>query len=353
MKVIIHAGMHKTATSAVQTALKTHQALLEQAGFLISVHENRLLDKRTAPKTLNGFFEELKVKERQGYHTLITSSEVFSVFDQDRTKYLLNTLSKHTTKLILCFRHWTGFLPSRWRQNCHRRDTMPFGKFLGALLDDSDTRFEMRMDLVLQNLRAREFDEVGVVSYDNALKSKEGVVSCLLHAMEVPGHLISQIADQPGYINRSGQKIRADELRLLNGIWAEHLGLSQNAMYENMGRHRPVGRFFDLAPYWNRISKSDPDLKTALSKLIDDHKMTIRLKSDEFTEFANALEQESGLYLLNRIDGEMFHDIADSAVTCSDLEYSMVPKALKSDVIGAIQAVEENCEAKASGTQDR
>ncbi len=348
MKIIVHAGMHKTATTAVQAWLQGNRAQLEQAGILISVHGPRLLNGTSTPDARHQFSEDMKMKERQGYHTLITSSEIFSLFDQTRSGDLLSTLSGHKTKLILCFRHWTGFLPSRWQQNCYRRDTMAFGEFLNRMLYEGSARFGMRMDLVLRNLRAEDFDEVGVLSYDNALASSGGVTPCVLNAMGVPDHLICQLAEQPEYINRTSQKIRADEMRLLNGIWAKYLGLPQNEMFEKMGRHMPVEDFFDLARCWSQISGSFPELKTEVSHHLDHHMNSVVLKSSSFAGFAAALETACDPYLLNRSDGEMFHDIADTTVTCSDLEHSMLPKDLRSDIIDAILAAKERRTVTAS-----
>ena len=54
---------------------------------------------------------------------------------------------------VVSFRHWVDYLPSRYAQNCMRRDSQTFDEYLAAL-QSCEGHPDLRFDLVLDRMLA-------------------------------------------------------------------------------------------------------------------------------------------------------------------------------------------------------
>ena len=152
LRIIVHGGMHKTGTKSLQHLLAENRRRLADEGIYYppSPEVNHapyvsVKEKAWEPGICLRLLQEA---ERGRYDTVIMSCESVSTFSAEQFQKLHACFAGHHVKYVFCFRHWSGFFPSRWAQNA-RRDTQTFEAYTRAVTSPGSRHIDYRHDLVL------------------------------------------------------------------------------------------------------------------------------------------------------------------------------------------------------------
>jgi hypothetical protein len=243
-RVVIHGGMHKTGTTSVQLAFAQNRDKLTSYGIAYPGQSDQhgvqlnAMHPGWSPAALLQLVEE---GLSTGADLICLSGEVVSTLPDAHLRRLTECFVAHDLTYIFCFRHWRGFLPSRWAQNSRRRDSQSFEQYLQRVLisDHVDHRF----DLVLSRALRSGPCKVVALSYENAIAQEGDIVAAVLRAASVPDLLVAKM--RGGDWSHVTLDYASRELsRLVNGVIADRIGLPQDDMYYSVLQGRiPVGLF--------------------------------------------------------------------------------------------------------------
>ena len=186
--------MHKTATKSLQMLLAAQRALLRAHGvcypFTHLLHWP-LLGAQHPDWDPSSCRDALDEAAESGSETLVVSHETVSTLPQQHLHRLVGAFRGSDVTFVICMRPWADFLPSRWAQNCLRRDSQTFDAYLAALRA-TDGHPDLRFDLILDRMLATGA-AVRAVSYSNALMAPGGVIGAMLGAMDLPTPLVDAL----------------------------------------------------------------------------------------------------------------------------------------------------------------
>ena len=169
-RVVIHAGMHKTATKSLQMLLHAQRALLRAPGVCYPgtcFHHWSLLGATDPDWDPSSCRDALDEATESGAETLVVSHETVSTMSEEPLHRLVGAFRGSDVTFVICVRPWADFLPACWAQDCLRRDRQPFHAYLAALCA-ADGHPALRFDLILDRMLATGA-AVRAVSYSNAL----------------------------------------------------------------------------------------------------------------------------------------------------------------------------------------
>jgi hypothetical protein len=299
MRVIIHGGMFKTGTTSLQQSMYNNRISLERKGIVYPETESRqhsvllnVRDPRWSPEKLRNL---ALVSDSTKASVLFLSGESATTLSQSQFNRLTACFEGWPVEYIFCIRHWSTYLPSRWAQNCVRRDSQTFGEYLVHSLDPATEHIDTRFDLILSRAVASGAEKVHAVSWDLAMAKDNSSIPEVLRAAALDDSIIQQITSGSERLNVTSGLMNVELCRILNGIIANTLGLEQDELFLAYSEHRECGRFFDLI----RITRSLPpaihgDLALLLEKtgvkrvdLPDFHDLGVLLAEQHYSRFTN------------------------------------------------------------------
>ncbi len=149
MKTIyIHAGHYKTGTTAVQRLLANHRARLADGGVFYpdmpenfsklfgGVQHGPMLLFRTpgGVERRRAYWRGVTSAFASGpYHSMVVSGEALSGATREEWRLLLECFGGFETHIVLCLRHWNGFMRSRYQSNILCGDSQIFPGYLKNL----------------------------------------------------------------------------------------------------------------------------------------------------------------------------------------------------------------------------
>ncbi|MCB8839710.1 hypothetical protein [Aurantimonas sp. VKM B-3413] len=249
LEVFIHAGMHKTGTTSVQAALAAHRGALLDSGIWYPPGGPKQIAPLINPKRADWREDHTRSvlgMARQADATrVLLSLESVSTFTGQQFRRLTDCFSDCDLTYVFVFRHWSSYLPSRWKQYVGRRDSQTFAGYVNAALgsDHIDNRF----DLVLDRAAGSGRCSVKAISHDWAVRDEGGVLPAVLRAVEVDGVLQSSLLSGAGWLHRSAGGEDFEVARLLNGLLAHRMGLPQDDNFRSVAEGRPCDVFFDAS----------------------------------------------------------------------------------------------------------
>jgi hypothetical protein len=196
MIVFLHAGTHKTGTTAIQAFLWRHRELLAESGLYIPeagtvgvapevAHHNiawELAGHVTAPES--GGLETLlaELRERKPERACV-SSEVFStLFDKPlalvRLRRALESVGAEI-RPVLFFRPQAGYLEALYAEHVKHGQTDPFDVYLERVLADGSVEYNEATYGFEYDRMAGAFaqafgaENVTIAAYTNALRAEE------------------------------------------------------------------------------------------------------------------------------------------------------------------------------------
>jgi hypothetical protein len=285
--------------------------------------------------------EQVKMAEKDGLHSLIFSAEMISTFNSDQLKCLINTFYTNTIILVTCFRHWIGFLPSKWAQYCARRDAQSFRAYLDSLIDRQDKHIDARFDLIIKSMISVNPDDIRLISYDNAVRD-ESLMSTILSAFDLPPNFVNKsVVSSKRYNVRVNTEV-VELVRLFNGVYSIGNGLRLNELFDAVYDAIPVTKFYDFAPRILSILKERKKLEKKLLAMTKNARSCILLSESDrhIAEWKKMTEDVAGDYLYNPKRSMLFCDVADRSFAYSELEATDLPVSIQAEIATAL-SVEE------------
>lgn len=231
--MLLHIGVHKTGTTAVQTSLANARDILDQwsvryPGRLMAHREvassvmGRPLGWRTdgAKPPKPGLWDRT-VAEARGYRgTTVVSSEFFAESPEETVRRIVSDVGAENLEVVVTLRNLGRILPSAWQQNLKSGFETPYLPWIQRMLfaEDDATRntiFWRRHrhdELVERWAAAAGADRVTVVVVDDRVR--EGIFHHFEDLLALPRNTLF---DRRGEVsNRSMTLAEAAFLRRLN-----------------------------------------------------------------------------------------------------------------------------------------
>ena len=338
MQIILHIGMHKTGTTSVQKWLRDHQLNMQEQGIAVFPLDPRIVVRRQDLFDPVGLRQHLQELEIQGVERVIFSHEALSTFSKAHVQTLRQALYPFPVRTVVVFRHWSSFLPSRWRQNCKRRDGQSFGRYLERIFA-APKRFDMHFHQVLENFSPGAGDEVVVVPFERAVQG-EGIVKHVLASFGLADTFWNSPkgigADY--HLNISEPSLDLEVLRLVNCCYAQYRGWGDHEMFAAFGEGRLFQELFDLGRVCTHMVQRNPDLWADLSERLNVAWRISRLRQSDFSELELRLEEAAHPYLDSEFERSMFPDLPDEVVRWAALEARDLPETLRGEVVQSLKS---------------
>ncbi|MEO1405059.1 MAG: hypothetical protein AAFV54_01030 [Pseudomonadota bacterium] len=344
MRVILHIGMHKTGTTSFQEWFGDHQVLARQNGFRFFSNPIQIMrfSDYYHPSWL---VAEAQRAAKDGINALVFSAEAMSTFSKQDLVEIVGLFSDHPVEILICLRHWNGFLPSFWAACCNWGDAQSLPSFFRRLVDFGIERTTLHYPLVIQNAVDSGADKVSILSYNNAV-SDGGLLPATLNAIGFPTTEI--VFDGEERKNRRRASLHIEKVRLLNGIYHEKQGWVQNAKFELRvsGRSRETeqvlaGRFANQKKLQlGKTMRNYPDLIRELEDQIVHH-LVKNWTADEgpmIQHWREAAEVAAAPFLLNASGGQLFDGAEVDERSYSSLDVYDLSEALKASLYNAMIA---------------
>lgn len=329
LNIVLHTGMHKTGTTSFQNWLRLNAQALDRAGTRAFVTPPQVNAKNREVFDADWLVRQMHAARKDGAARLLVSSEVISTFNPAQWHELLEPLQDFSVTVVTVFRHWASFLPSRWAQNCRRRDAQSFPRYLESVLG-AVNQDGMRFDKVLLQPARLGIHDIRAISYDNA--SATNTLLKTLHDACGLGILTREPVNSARR-NRSLPGLTVEKIRLFNGVRSEAERRNPNDLFDSQLEQRAVDMFFDdatrIASYLDRAPRVD----RLLDELISDRHRELTLTAGDFENWSIALERAVQPYLFNPRNDKIFPAPRPTVLGVSSLESFDLPQALRETVI--------------------
>lgn len=322
--------MHKTGTSSIQKVLTDNQEKLGECGYRAFVNAPQINAKRANTFAPLWISQQIDLAHRDGLGNIIFSAEMISTFSEEQLDRLLVAMTGHEITIIACLRHWVDFLPSRWAQNCVRRDTQSFPGYLRNLTANESTHIDARFDLVIDRLKQRAPDNTHIVSFNNAAMLDALIPTALL-ALGLPPAFIDKMHGF-GQRQNIGRGIKSVEMvRLFNGLLSRLTSNDPNSLFNDLNSASPTRTFYDIADHVINFMKNEPTLQAEIQGLIEAGSKTIDIGSlyPEISKWERLAEESAKGRLFNPLNEKLFFSVCTPAIRCSDLEITDIPTAIQ------------------------
>lgn len=259
----LHIGVHKTGTTAVQSALAArrgdlHALHVDYPGTLMahrtvaSSAMGRPLGFRTdgARPPRRGLWERT-LREADAFPgTTLISSEFFAEADDETCQRMVAEAGPDRLRVVVTLRNLAKILPSAWQQNLKSGFRTPYEDWLRFILLDEEgskgTTFwrRHRHDLVVRRWAAAAgADHVTVVVVDD--RDRDGIYRSFEQLLGLPNGFLSP--SEGTSANRSFTAAEAEFFRRLNLAVADAGGWSRfrNAAHDGLEKSLVEGRAAD------------------------------------------------------------------------------------------------------------
>lgn len=314
MKVVIHGGMFKTGTTSLQSSLAQSSDLLETEGIiypLTSINQHSVLLNARNPKWNTDILNELAVSaNKKGFHTLLLSGESVCALSKPQLTQLIACFKPYPVELVFTFRHWAGYLPSRWKQSCLRRDSQPFDNYLHNVLTPSLNHFDIHFDKILTNAKESGVSKLKSISWENALMASQDVGMTVLDSIGLSKNLIEKVLS-PKWENKSKPLLFVETCRILNGLMDIKYSLKQNELFWSYANHTECTQFHDIVHIM-------PAINLELKSKLEARLMEIGMKKTKFPDFGQFEHKLSYLHadtFVNLMNGKIFWHTSENQNT--------------------------------------
>jgi hypothetical protein len=338
MRIVIHGGMHKTGTTALQTLLQDNRDLLaahgvwypdvggQEQGMALNVR-NPAWTPETAAELIASAAE---------FEIAFLSAEVVSAFSTDQLVRLRQAFDRPLS-FVFCFRHWADFLPSRWVQNSKRRDSQSFDRYVAAVSANRE-HSDFWFDKVLARASAAPDCAVHAVSYQNAVASGETPTGAVLRAAGFQPALVAKLVPLARRRNERIDWATGELARLLNGAAAARLGLPQDDACQAVAFFRRRDRMLELVPRFHLLA---PPLRGRLIGAVE-ARATERVVDElpRLAEATEALQQShAGRFINLDPNGRVFPEFVRSRLMTSSFDWREFRDANSVDVEAALDTL--------------
>ncbi len=335
MRIYIHAGMHKTGTTSIQSILASNAAKLAALNYRAIINPIQANAKNDKKFDRDWLQNQVAKARQDGINTLVISAEMISTFNREQISRLTHVFSGNEIIFILSLRHWAHFLPSRWATNCLRRDSQSFPAYFGALVNHQETHVEVAFDRIVEAISEAGQHELRIISYDNAIAGK-GLLPVFFSAIGLPGNFGVTEGALPRQ-NKRLDHMDTELIRIFNGTYALKNGHVLNELFWGKLNGTGLTHKYDFKPKIINYLDKNPGIKTDIIQIICSKNIAFDLthSNPNLSRWHQKLELVASPFLLNPIDGKLFVNVADNHFTCSKLEASGLEANLQAEMLKA------------------
>ena len=320
MRVIIHGGKHKTGTTSLQMSMQKARATLASLGIHYPAARDgqhvTLLDPRRPDWTPDRLVAERATASAQGAHTLFLSLESVSLLSADQFHQISGLFAQDDLEFLFVFRNWHTYWPSRWAQNCSRRDTQGFAGYLDMISRPDLAHPDLHFDLAIERALATRAAVVAL-SFESALRHAQGLVAAILAAAGLSGEAIDAVMLHETRVNERLPWQVTEVLRLLNGILANVQRRPQDDLCLSAAEARMPAASFWLSRAWSSL---DPDLANRLVAIVTPHGADRHYDVPAVATAVKQLNRYANLFA-NSNGGPALENPSECRVTTTDLDW--------------------------------
>lgn len=267
MRVVIHGGIFKTGSTSLQQLLHNNRDLLAEEGIIYPFNEigqhSYVLNARN-PDWDAAYLRSIALKaQKKNAKILLLSGEAVSALSQSQFKQLTACFEAWPTEYVFCFRHWASYLPSRWKQNCKRRDSQTFEEYLKHVTNPELAHFDLRYDLILSRAKISGAKAIRSISWDNAMGEDGSAIPEILSALGFNQNLILRLITKSEWLHKTNTTINIDICRILNGLMDYKSKKKANELFWAYANHKECMHFHDIEYLIPRI---DPKFKQLIEE---------------------------------------------------------------------------------------
>lgn len=266
LEVFIHGGMHKTGTTSFQTFMDARRDELLAAGVFYPPGANAqhglLLYSPRPDWNPAGVRQVVESAIAKGAGKLVLSAEALTIFPAEALRKVADCFRDCDLTFVFAFRHWAGYLPSRWAQYSRRRDAQSFPAFLDKVL--AGQHVDHRFDLVLDRATEVAGGKVKAISFDWAVARHGSVVPALLAETGIDDPAMLTAGADHQWAHRNADPELAEITRLVNGALSACFGVAPDELFDNAGAGRSTETIY-LAHY--AVREMPPELREAVTAL--------------------------------------------------------------------------------------
>lgn len=337
MRIYIHAGMHKTGTTSLQKVLLNSSEKLKDLGYRAFVNCSQM-DAKNVCFDSSWLKHQVELAKKDGLQAVVFSAEMISTFNAEQLSRFMEAFIGYEVSFVVCFRHWTSFLPSRWAQNCSRRDTQSFPAYVKNLKIHEKTHIDACFDVVVQRLIDINVRKIKIISYDNATAFERLLPICL-SAFDLPQFFVNNI--QGINLRENVHKnIETTELvRLFNGVYSRYNGLESNELFLGLSQEIPVKQFYDFSNKMKTVLQGHDKLKRELVGIIKESRVIVTLSKNDscIAKWQRSVEEISNGLVLNLYNAMLFPDVQDVKFACSKVELEDLPVKVQKKMAAAFE----------------
>jgi hypothetical protein len=340
--LFLHAGLHKTGTTFIQSVFGQNRERLAQAGIAypwmdgspdrVAHHDlGRALETECSDNATE--MQWLRSLDAFDDRPIVLSSETLSKLTAEQLARIRTALPSRTVLPVLFFREWSGALLSRWQQRLgHRPETLPNFMTL-HLLKAHDVDF-INYTLFLDKF-AEAFGRENVIAvcYDRATREKNGLLDVMLQGV-------------------MGSTLTAKDLDLELG--KKNAGSTPEAAAVHRLVHFALDRRREGKPPRVLFRRNASDFKAAVPELADlsEHRETLSIPHANplFAQLNKAIYDSYGDRFVNPSEGRIFDEIGVTPMVHIPLEQWLSDHP---EAIAKMRAVAETLRGAGRGRRNR
>lgn len=336
--------MHKTGTKSVQNILISNTKYLDELGYKAFVNLPQMNAKHPDRFDSDWLGEQVELAKNNNLKGVIFSAEMISTFNLRQMRIFFDVFNQHEIIVVSCFRHWVSFLPSRWAQNCKRRDSQSLPSYINNLRCNDKTHIDARFDLIISRLIEINPDVIRLVSFDNAV-ANVGLVPTVLSAFDFPVAVVERMYNPSTKHLNIGKSIKQSDLvRLFNGVYSLKCGVASNELFDSVNHAIIVKHQYNNSKkVLGFLDENDENkkLKSILLCLLEEQsKRFVLSRSDSFiTEWEEAANLVGRQYIYNPVESRLFGEISDNEIVCSVLDADEVPCLLQNEMMNFLNSI--------------
>ena len=228
-RVILHAGLHKTGTTALQKAFGDQRHRLAKAGIFYPDKSSDTGDHDWPMAIIQNDRLALRrqLQRVQGAKTVLLSSELIGCLTQDQLQTLRRSFPGASFDIIVVLRHLPGLWPSHWRELIKHGSADPFSHYLAEL----NALKEVRMASPIQPTR--------ILTRLAAVFGRDAIRIMIFDAHpRGPDYGVSFVRKAFGFLDANA--FATDTMNLMPDAWKIELGRVFNAL--GIGWVNHIGR---------------------------------------------------------------------------------------------------------------
>ncbi|MCR5856051.1 hypothetical protein [Mesorhizobium sp. J428] len=236
----------------------------------------------------------------RGASKLVLSAEAVTMFPPEALRKLADCFADCDLSFIFAFRHWAGYLPSRWAQYSRRRDAQSFPEFLEKVV--IGRRVDYQFDLLLERAISAASGRVRAISFDWAVARDGSVLPTLLSVLGIDDGALLTAAARHHWAHRNTDPELVEITRLVHGAMSARFGVAPDELFDCAGAGKRCETIYQAHQAVREIPR---ELREAVTALGRGSAVERSFAADWDPPAAGELERYRGLFV-NLPDDRLF-----------------------------------------------